>query len=94
MATLERYWTVRDVMEVLPYGKTKIVAIINSLPHINDGKKLLVEPRQIHEWLLRNTRTAAQQTTTAPAKKKPRAQKIPGLTEDGLIPYRHSRKGA
>ena len=95
MATLERYWTVRDVMEVLPYGKTKIVAIINSLPHINDGKKLLVEPRQIHEWLLRNTRTAAQQTTPAPIRKKPRAQKIPGLTEDGLIPYRHSnRKGA
>lgn len=94
MATLERYWTVRDVMEVLPYGKTKIVAIINSLPHINDGKKLLVEPRQIHEWLLRNTKTA-KKAAIAQARKKPRAQKIPGLTPDGLIPYRHSnRKGA
>ena len=91
---MERYWTVRDVMEVLPYGKTKVVDIINSLPHINEGKKLLVEPRQIHEWLLRNTKAAAQGNTPTPVKKKPRVRKVEGLTEDGFIPYRHSKKGA
>lgn len=90
---IERYWTVRDVMEVLPYSKTKVIDIINSLPHINDGKKLLVEPRQIHEWLLRNTKTA-KKTAITPAPKKPKPRKIPGLTDDGLIPYRHSKKGA
>lgn len=94
MASMERLWTVRDVMEVLPYGKTKVVSIINSLPHINDGKKLLVEPRQIHEWIRLRTLMAAHKKTPASAKKKPRPRKVDGLTEDGLIPYRHSRKGA
>lgn len=91
---MERYWTVKDVMEVLPYGKTKVIAIINSLPHINDGRKLLIEPRMIHEWLRLNTRVANAKNTPSPVKKKTRPRKVEGLTEDGLIPYRRSKKGA
>ena len=58
------------------------------------GGKLMIEPRYIREWIISNTRTGTQKTTPTPAKKKPRMKKIPGMTEDGLIPYRHSRKGA
>lgn len=90
----ERLWTVKDVMAVIPLGKTSCTAIINKLPHINLGGKLMIEPRYIREWIISNTRTGTQKTTPAPVKKKPRMQKIPGMTEDGLIPYRHSRKGA
>jgi hypothetical protein len=93
MAAMERLWTVKDVMEVIPLGKTSCVAIINSLPHINLGGKLMIDPQYIRTWIARNTKpgTAA---SPSPAPKKPKPRKIPGLTEDGLIPYRHSKKGA
>ena len=90
----ERLWTVKDVMAVIPLGKTSCVRIVNELPHINLGGKLMIEPRHIREWIARNTQTGAEKKAPSPAKKKPRARKIEGLTEDGLIPYRHSRKGA
>lgn len=90
----ERYWTVKDVMSVLPLGKTTCVKIVNSLPHINVGGKLMIDPRYIREWIARNTKTAAQGNAPAPVKKKPRVRKVEGLTEDGFIPYRHSKKGA
>ena len=90
---MERLWTVRDVMEVLPYGKTKATAIVNSLPHIGDGgDMLLIEPRYIREWIEKNTRTCGTLNAAPAAKKKPRARKVEGLTEDGLIPYRHTKK--
>lgn len=92
MAAMERMWTVRDVMEVLPYGKTKVVSIVNSLPHINEGKKLLIAPHHIRDWMARNTKTGDHKP--APIKAKPRTRTVPGLTEDGLIPYRRTKKGA
>lgn len=91
---MERLMTVRDVMEVIPLGKTSCVTIVNSLPHINLGGKLMIEPRYIREWIARNTRTGNQKKPPAPPAKKPRPRKVEGLTEDGLIPYRKSRKGA
>lgn len=89
---MERLWTVKDVMEVIPLGKTRCVAIVNSLPHINLGGKLMVEPKYIRDWIIRNTQTGTQKSTPAPSQKKPRPRKVEGLTEDGLIPYR--KKGA
>jgi hypothetical protein len=37
----DRLLTVKDAMEIIPLGKTKVTAIINSIPHINTGGKLL-----------------------------------------------------
>lgn len=89
---MERLWTVRDVMEVIPLGKTRCVAIVNSLPHINLGGKLMIEPKHIRDWIIRNTQVGTQKITSAPVQKKPRPRKVEGLTEDGLIPYR--KRGA
>jgi hypothetical protein len=89
---MERLWTVRDVMEVIPLGKTRCVAIVNSLPHINTGKKLLIEPRYIRDWINRNTHCGAEKSTPPPAARKPRQRRVEGLTADGLIPYR--KRGA
>lgn len=90
---MERLWTVKDVMAVLPYGKTKVTAIVNSLPHIGeDGDKLLIEPRYIREWIEKNTRTCGTMNSVPTVQKKPRPRKVEGLTEDGLIPYR--KRGA
>ena len=90
MMTIERLWTVRDVMDVLPYGKTKVTSIINSLPHINEGKKLLVDPREIHAWILRKTAEGCQHVGGSKLK-RPRKAASDGLTPDGLIPYRHKK---
>lgn len=89
---MERLWTVRDVMEVIPLGKTSCVAIVNSLPHINLGGKLMVEPRHIREWIRLHTQAGGEKTPPPPTAKKPRPRKAEGLTEDGLIPYR--KRGA
>lgn len=89
---MERLMTVKDVMEVIPLGKTSCVDIINGLPHINRGKKLLIEPRYIRQWIAANTQDGSKKDLPAPAKAKPRRRKVEGLTEDGLIPYR--KKGA
>lgn len=93
---MERLWTVRDVMEIIPLGKTRCVAIVNSLPHINLGGKLMVEPRHIREWISRNTQpgTSGTKTPPPPTTKKPRPRRVEGLTEDGMIPYRKSKRGA
>lgn len=87
---MERLWTVRDVMEVIPLGKTRCVAIVNSLPHINLGGKLMIEPKYIRDWITRNTRIGIQKDPTSPAPKKSVRYKPDGLTEDGYIPYRRS----
>lgn len=94
MSSTDRFLTVQAAMEILPYKKTKMTRIFNSLPHLCDGKKLFVREEDFRTWIDRHMKPGNGQTSPAPIRKKPRAQKIPGLTEDGLIPYRHSRKGA
>jgi hypothetical protein len=88
---MERLWTVRDVMEIIPLGKTRCVAIVNSLPHISLGGKLMIDPKYIREWIISNTKCGTQKTS-ATAQKKPRPRKAEGLTADGMIPYR--KRGA
>ena len=89
---MERFWTVKDVMAVIPLGKTSCVKIVKSLPYTTMGRKMMIEPRHILEWIARNTKTGTAAVAPAPVKRKPRARKIDGLTEDGLIPYRHTKK--
>lgn len=85
--------TVRDAMSILPLGKTKVTEIINSLPHINVGKKLLIDRRELENWIRRNTVTGANgKPKPQPTPKQKRAYLEMGLTADGLIPYR--KKGA
>lgn len=80
-------WTVRDVMDVLPLGKTKCVAIVKSIPHINTGRKLLVEPQAVMNWIRVNM---VQPDAPVPviSSRKARAPRGPELTKDGLIPRR------
>lgn len=92
---MERYMSVKDVMQVLPLGKTKVVELINSLPHINTGGKLMIRQGEFEAYLRRQTVVGTQQEPTPTPTKAQRREWIEmGLTEDGLIPYRKARKGA
>lgn len=88
----DRLLTVKDAMEIIPLGKTKVTAIINSIPHINTGGKLLFTRRDLEAWIALNMVTGKKEAAPQPKpRKRPR---IEGLTEDGLIPYRRTKKGA
>lgn len=88
----DRFLTVKDAMQIIPLGKTKVTEIINSIPHINTGGKLLVPCRELELWITRNMVAGkSAKEFPAPAPKRKRI-KLDGLTEDGLIPYR--KRGA
>lgn len=85
---IDRLLTVRDVMEIIPLGKTKVTAIINELPHINTGKKLLVDRKYIESWIAINMVSGKPQK----AEKIPRKRiRVDDMTKDGLIPYRNGK---
>lgn len=86
----ERLLTVKDAMDIIPLGKTKVTAIINSIPHINTGGKLLFARKDLDAWISMNMVTGNPAKETAPAPRK--RVKIEGLTADDLIPYR--KRGA
>ena len=83
-------WSVRDVMAVIPLGKTTIIEIIKSLPHINMGRKLLVAPEAIMAWVRTNTVTPEQQMAQPVISKPRKARTTMPMTEDGFIPRRRS----
>lgn len=88
---MERLLTVKDAMEIIPLGKTKVTEIINSIPHINTGGKLLCTRNDLEAWITLNMVPGKRIKEPAPqTKRKP--HRIEGLTADGLIPYR--KKGA
>lgn len=89
----DRLLTVKDAMEIIPLGKTKVTEIINSIPHINTGGKLLFRQHDLDAWITLNMVPGKKIKERAPAPPLKRV-KIEGLTEDGLIPYRKSKKGA
>ena len=88
----DRLLTVKDVMEILQFKKTKATAVINSIPHVKIGKNLRVYERDLQAFLNQNMVTGKKEAAPQPKpRKRPR---IEGLTEDGLIPYRRTKKGA
>lgn len=88
----DRLLTVKDAMQIIPLGKTKVTEIINSIPHINTGGKLLFARKDLESWITRNMVTGKQVKEAAPQPAPRKKVKIEGLTEDGLIPYR--KRGA
>ena len=88
---MDRLLTVKDVMEILRFKKTKATAVINSIPHVKIGKNLRVYERDLQAFLNQNMVTCNQKETSPQPKPRKRV-KIEGLTADGLIPYR--KKGA
>lgn len=87
---IDRLLTVKDAMEIIPLGKTKVTEIVNSIPHINTGGKLLFARKDLEAWIMMNMTSGKKEAAPQP---KPRKRiKLDGLTEDGLIPYR--KKGA
>lgn len=87
----DRLLTVKDAMEILPLGKTKVTQIINSIPHINTGGKLLFARKDLEAWIAMN-KVTGKQKEAAPQPKTRNRPRIEGLTADGLIPYR--KRGA
>ena len=88
----DRLLTVKDAMQIIPLGKTKVTEIINSIPHINTGGKLLFARKDLESWITRNMVTGKKDKEAAPPPKPRKKVKIEGMTEDGLIPYR--KRGA
>ena len=87
----DRLLTVKDVMEILQFKKTKATAVINSIPHVKIGKNLRVYERDLQAFLNQNM-VAGKQKEAAPQPKPQKRPRIEGLTADGLIPYR--KRGA
>lgn len=80
--------TVRDVMQRIPLGKTRITAIVNTLPHINTGGKLLVDESYVSAWIALNTkRPGHPDEKPRPKKRRPMPADVI-LTDDGKIPTR------
>lgn len=80
--------TVRDVMQRIPLGKTRITAIVNTLPHINTGGKLLVDESYVSAWIALNTKRPGQpDEKPRPKKRRPMPADV-FLTDDGKIPTR------
>ena len=80
--------TVRDVMQRIPLGKTRITAIVNTLPHINTGGKLLVDESYVSAWIALNTKRPGQpDEKPRPKKRRPMPADVI-LTDDGKIPTR------
>lgn len=89
----ERLLTVKDAMQIIPLGKTKVTEIFKSITHMPGGK-LMVYECDLQAWIAQNMVPGKAPTEPpAPAPKRKRV-KIDGLTEDGLIPYRSKKKGA
>lgn len=89
---MERLLTVKDAMEIIPLGKTKVTQIINSIPHINTGGKLLFARKDLEAWIKLNTMKGEKIKEAAPQPKPRNRPHIEGLTAGGLIPYR--KRGA
>lgn len=92
------YWSSTEVAKVLGVkSRTTALKIMERSGLSNDfgipGGDRHVEIEPFLRWLRCQT-NRKQEIFPAPAKKKPRPRKVEGLTEDGLIPYRRSKKGA
>ena len=86
MQRMQKLLTVKDVMQRIPLGKTKCTEIVNALPHIKAGKRLLITEQTIEEWLRANTHDpTAKKKRTAPVV-QPLDDCV--LTDDGRVPTR------
>lgn len=91
-----RYMSTADVRKVLPVSVATATRIITSLPHIKlpgTRGKLMVERKEFEAYLRRATVIGKREAPPPPTPEQKRQWVMEGLTEDGRIPYRHSRKG-
>lgn len=91
-----RYMGTTEVRKVLPVSVATATRIITSLPHIKlpgEKGKLLIERKEFEAYLRRATVVGKREAPPPPTPEKKRQWVAEGLTEEGLIPYRHSRKG-
>lgn len=94
----QRYWSSTEVAQVLGVkSRTTALKIMERSGLSNDfgipGGNRYVEIEPFLQWIRCQT-SCKQNPAIVPARKKPRSRKVEGLTEDGLIPYRYSKKGA
>lgn len=89
----DKLLTVAEVMEIIPLGRTSVLAIIKTLPCVTLGRKLMVYRSDVDRWIAQHTRQP-QQPTEARRKPKPKGKPIPGVTDDGLhlLPRRSGRR--
>lgn len=86
---MERYLTVRQVMQVLPLGKTTVTAICHQLDPVTYGKKLMVTERALQGWIASHTASSLAAMEAAKKRPKPRITNADALlTPEGLIPTR------
>lgn len=90
-----RYMGTAEVMKVLPVSLATATRIITSLPHIKlpgTRGKLLIERKEFDAYLRRATVIGNREAPPPPTPQQKARWVAEGLTEEGLIPYRRSRK--
>lgn len=92
---MERYMSVDQVGEVLGVTYKTALKVVNELPHIKVGGKLLrVSETDLQRWIRQKTVSPnAEPESPAPRRKRQAAEDWSKyLDENGMIPYRRSKR--
>lgn len=86
---MEKMLGVDQVAEVLGVTYKTALKVVNELPHIKIGGKLLrVSETDLQRWIRQKTVTPAAETPAPRRKRKPQEDWSKYLDENGMIPSR------
>lgn len=91
---MDKMLSVDQVGEVLGVTYKTALRVVNELPHIKVGGKLLrVSESDLQRWIRQKTVQPLAEAVTIPQPRKRKPQPfVPYLDEDGKIPYRKPKK--
>lgn len=85
----DKLLTVKQVMDIIPVGKTTATAIVKSLTYVTLNRKLMVHESSIRGWIAQHTKHPGETSTKKqPIKRKPEKDAFYQLNENGMIPTR------
>lgn len=86
---MDKYLSVDQVGEVLGVTYKTALKVVNELPHIKVGGKLLrVSETDLQRWIRQKTVPPATETPAPRRKRQPQEDWGKYLDENGMIPYR------
>ena len=86
---MDKYLSVDQVGEVLGVTYKTALKVVNELPHIKVGGKLLrVSETDLQRWIRQKTVTPADEAPAPRRKRQPLEDWSKYLDENGQIPYR------
>ena len=85
----DKLLTIRQVMDIIPMGKTTVQAIVKSLPHVKLKRKMMVYESYVNAWIRDHTRYPSEAVKRQETRRR---RTLPDdslmLDENGMIPTR------